>query len=67
MSMEKKEVSRRDFLKAGARTGAGLAALSSITFIAHPERVFGANDRLRVAVVGLHGRGWMPSPRDCIR
>ena len=58
MSMDKKEVSRRDFLKAGARTGAGLAALSSITFIAHPERVFGANDRLRVAVVGLHGRGW---------
>jgi predicted dehydrogenase len=58
MSSDKKEVSRRDFLKTGAKTGAGLAALSGISFIAHPQRVFGANDRLRVAVVGLHGRGW---------
>jgi predicted dehydrogenase len=48
------EVSRRDFLK----TGAGLAALGGISFIARPERVFGANDRLRIAVVGLHSRGW---------
>ncbi len=52
------EVSRRDFLKAGSKAGAGLAALGGISFIARPERVFGANDRLRVAVVGLHGRGW---------
>jgi predicted dehydrogenase len=58
MSTDNREVSRRDFLKTGAKTSAGLAALSSITFVAHPERVFGANDRLRVAVVGLHGRGW---------
>ena len=33
------EVNRRDFLK----TGAGLAALGGITFITHPERVFGAD------------------------
>ncbi|HEV2350390.1 MAG TPA: Gfo/Idh/MocA family oxidoreductase [Terriglobia bacterium] len=53
------EVSRRDFLKTGAKTGAGLAALSGITFITHPERVFGANDRVRVAVCGIHGQGFV--------
>jgi len=42
--------SRRDFLK----TGAGVAALSSIV---RPERVLGANDRVRLAVCGLRGRG----------
>jgi predicted dehydrogenase len=48
---------RRDFLKAGARSTAGLAALSGMTFLSHPRRVFGANDRVRIAVCGLHGRG----------
>jgi len=52
------EINRREFLKTSARRGAGLAALSGITFLAHPERVFGANERVRVAVVGLHGQGW---------
>jgi len=53
------DFSRREFLKTGAKTaGAGLAALSGIGFITHPERIFGANDRVRVAVVGLHGQGW---------
>ena len=52
------ELSRRDFLKTGGKAGAGLAALGGISFITKPERVFGANDRLRIAVVGLHGRGW---------
>src|SRR5438552_13028250 len=51
-------VHRRDFLKTGARAGAGLAALEGITFITRPERVFGANDRVRVAVYGVRGRGW---------
>jgi hypothetical protein len=50
-------ISRRDFLKSSAG-GASLAALGSVSFIVHPERVFGANDRVRVAVVGLHGQGW---------
>ena len=50
-------VSRRDFLKSSVKTSAGLAAVSGITFLAHPERVFGANERVRVAVCGLHGRG----------
>ena len=52
------EVSRRDFLKTGVKTTAGLAALKGITFISDPARVFGANDRVRVAVCGVHGRGW---------
>ena len=52
------EINRRDFLKSGARAGAGLAALGGLTLLPHPERVFGANDRVRVGVVGLHGQGW---------
>jgi predicted dehydrogenase len=50
---EKPELSRREFLESTA----GIAALSGITFITRPERVFGANDRVRVAVCGVHGRG----------
>jgi predicted dehydrogenase len=57
MSKEQ-EVSRRDFFKTGAKTGAGLAALSGVTFLTRPERVFGANNRVRICVTGLHGRGW---------
>jgi predicted dehydrogenase len=55
---EESKLNRRDFLRAGARTGAGIAAFGGITFLAHPERVFGANDRVRVAVIGVHGQGW---------
>lgn len=53
------EVNRREFLKTGAKAGAGLAAFSGISFITHPERVFGANDRVRVAVCGIHGQGFV--------
>jgi len=52
------EINRRDFIKTTARTGAGLAALGGISFFPKPERIFGANDRVRVAVIGLHGQGW---------
>src|SRR3984957_12104127 len=41
---------RRSFLKTGAAALATTAASAS--------RVLGANDRIRVAVVGLRGRGW---------
>jgi len=51
------DVTRRDFLKAAAGTTAGAGALSGLTFLTRPQRVFGANDRVRVAVCGLHGRG----------
>src|SRR5438093_840099 len=50
-------VTRRDFLKKSAKTGAGLAALGGITLITEPERVFGAGDRVQVAIIGLNGRG----------
>ena len=43
------EANRRNFLKAGA----GAAALS----LTDPERVLGANNRVRLAVCGLRGRG----------
>jgi predicted dehydrogenase len=50
-------VTRRDFLKAAATTTAGARTLGGLTFLTRPERVFGANDRVRVAVCGLRGRG----------
>jgi predicted dehydrogenase len=43
------ETDRRDFLKAGAVAAAGLL---------RPDRAMGANDRVRVAIVGLRGRGF---------
>ncbi|HVN80550.1 MAG TPA: Gfo/Idh/MocA family oxidoreductase, partial [Terriglobia bacterium] len=51
------KIMRRDFLKASAKTTAGWAVLSGVTFLARSERVLGANDRVRLAVCGLHGRG----------
>src|SRR5213596_1481270 len=51
------EVTRRDFLKTAARTTAGASAFSGITFLTRPDRVFGANDRVRVGVCGLRTRG----------
>ncbi len=54
---EKSEISRRNFLKTGVgTTAAGLVALGGLTEIV-PSRVLGASDRVRVAVIGLHGRG----------
>src|SRR5438876_10832601 len=51
------EVTRRDFLKTAARTTASASAFSGITFLTRPDRVFGANDRVRVGVCGLRTRG----------
>ncbi len=48
-----KGVSRRDFLK---RTAAGVAAFSAAPAFV-PQRAFGANDQLNVAVVGIRSRG----------
>src|SRR5215471_12157508 len=48
--------SRREFLKAAAKTGAA-TALTGVTLLTRPDRVFGANDRVRVAVCGLRERG----------
>ncbi|HWK09708.1 MAG TPA: Gfo/Idh/MocA family oxidoreductase, partial [Vicinamibacterales bacterium] len=52
-----RRVTRRDFLKSAATTTAAARAFGGVTFLPRPDRVFGANDRVRVAVVGLRGRG----------
>jgi predicted dehydrogenase len=54
---KKSDVTRRDFLKTTGKTTAGLAVLGGTTLLSHPEKVFGANDRVRVAVCGLRNRG----------
>jgi len=53
----RRTVTRRDFLKKAAATTASARAFAGVTFLPQPERVFGANDRVRLAVVGLRGRG----------
>ena len=55
---KKSGLTRRDFIKKSTASGAGLAALGGISFITNPEKVFGANDRVRVAVVGIRGQGF---------
>ena len=50
------QLSRRSFLKGGVAGAAGLAAASGVAFVTRPERIFGANDRVRVAICGVHGR-----------
>ena len=45
-------MTRRDVLKTGS-----LSAAAGIAALAHPERILGANDRVRIAVCGLNGRG----------
>lgn len=50
--MKNDSFSRRQFIQTAA---AGTAVLSLPTII--PARAFGANDRLRVAVIGINGRG----------
>lgn len=52
--MEKREITRREFLSATAAGAAGLA-LSSAGILA-PQRVLGANERLRVGVIGVGER-----------
>jgi hypothetical protein len=56
MSNEK-AVTRREFLRDGAITGASLAAYGGISFITNPGKVFGANDRIRFALIGCGDRG----------
>src|SRR3984885_12439179 len=53
MSNEK-DINRRDFLITGA---AGLTALGSAAYLGRPGLVMGANDRVRVAICGVRGRG----------
>src|SRR5271169_6045743 len=57
MPQQPSELSRREFISRRIAAPAGAAALGGISFLAHPERVFGANDRVRVAICGIRGRG----------
>ncbi|MBV9611860.1 MAG: Gfo/Idh/MocA family oxidoreductase, partial [Acidobacteriaceae bacterium] len=52
MQDELQKPARREFLRTTAIAAAGLATAASA------RRVLGANDRIRIAVVGLRGRGW---------
>ena len=52
-------ITRRDFLEGTMRNEAGLAALSGVSFITEPEKVKGANDRVRIGVVGVRGQGFV--------
>jgi len=54
---EKKALSRRDFISRGAKTAAGVAAASTVVHSFIPGKVLGANDRINIAVLGIHGRG----------
>jgi predicted dehydrogenase len=45
-------------MQTGLKSSAGLAALGGISFITQPRRVWGANDRVRVAVIGIRGQGF---------
>ncbi|HXI27401.1 MAG TPA: Gfo/Idh/MocA family oxidoreductase [Vicinamibacterales bacterium] len=55
--MAKKQMTRRDLLKNAATVTAGIGTLSTLSSITRPARVFGANDRVRIGVCGLRGRG----------
>src|SRR5580692_10544059 len=55
--MAESDETRRDFLKTVARTTGAAGVYTGLTFLTRPERVFGANDRVRVAVCGLRNRG----------
>lgn len=47
------KTTRRDFLKGAAAAGAGLGAFGGLT----PARVLGANDRVRMGLIGCGNRG----------
>lgn len=53
MKTEKKPINRRKFI---INSSTGMAAAFAAPMII-PSRVFGANDRIRVAVLGVNGRG----------
>jgi len=53
MTDSKGQVTRREFLRDSAVAGVGLAAFGGLT----PARVLGANDRIRLALLGAGERG----------
>ena len=55
--INRKEVSRRDFIKGGAKKAGGLAAVKTVLNVVRPGDVLGANDRINIAVIGIRSRG----------
>jgi predicted dehydrogenase len=53
MTDDRDEISRRDFVSRTAKTAAGIVVASAMA----PSRVVGANDRLVLASIGIHGQG----------
>src|SRR5579885_2976958 len=51
-------LNRREFLESGVSSGAYLSGLSALGTLTQPARVLGADDRVRVAVVGVRGQGF---------
>ena len=54
----KSSISRREFLGTGTKASIGLAALGHAGLVTRAERILGANDCVRVAVVGTRGMGY---------
>ena len=52
------EFNRRVFLGRGVKGALGLAAIGGGLAVSSPRNVLGANDRVRVAVCGVRGRGF---------
>src|ERR1700694_2899660 len=55
--MADSDETRADCLKTVAKPTGAAGVCTGLTFLTRPERVFGANDRVRVAVCGLRNRG----------
>ena len=51
-----KKFTRRDILKATVPSSLAMMAMPTMPTII-PSTAFGANDRMRVAVIGINGRG----------
>ena len=56
MSQQRRKTSRRQFIKTAAGAGAGVS-LFQISGTKASGRIIGANERIRIGVVGIKGRG----------
>jgi len=48
---------RRNFVKAASATGAGILSSTNGLLWGNDNRIMGANDKVRIGVVGIHGMG----------
>jgi len=61
------ELTRRSFLKSSATTGVGLGAGILTLPTGRQAKASSANDRVRLAVIGLHGRGGVHAQKFAAR